>query len=561
MFSFSRWSSGTGQVTRQTFVALNSLVALCLAGATFVFQPSEAREGAVVWQLLSSGEWLLPLRHGSEIPSKPPLFHWLSALLYLTLSFGAPYSEFFLRLPSVLAAAGLLLVTADYAKKSGGESAAVIAVAILSSCYGFSRLALDGRVDMVFVLFTTWATLIAFSFAESRERNLLLRFSLITTAATLTKGPLGLLIPWSGLLLATGIIQRNLKKLLRPELILSLAIPACWYLLAWLQAGDLFITRQLVFENFIRFVGGEGIKERGGFLFYFPHFVGQGAPWSILFLLYLFFLARSPHFLPAESKRSVLLSLIVMGGIFFLLTLSAGKRRAYLLLLLPHLALILSLRLGATFDRLKNDGRLSILAQRFRYETLTWGSLVWFLGALPGFMLFFIGESEGKVLEAIIPGAFNLCRDLRLAWSNPVFPALYLALILGSLSLWLYGHRAKRLAMLGLGVVLFLHTNVTLYSQLWLATKSQSRSPYLFAKQVNAILPENARLYVPTDNLDESYDALLFYLRRNVLLQSSPPFPRGLYLLREGENRLGGGQDKIILESRGLRTNFALVKH
>src|SRR6516162_6585799 len=44
------------------------------------YDKQEAREALVVWEINHSGNWILPLRNGKEIPSKPPLYHWLAAI-------------------------------------------------------------------------------------------------------------------------------------------------------------------------------------------------------------------------------------------------------------------------------------------------------------------------------------------------------------------------------------------------------------------------------------------------------------------------------------------------
>src|SRR5216684_9297 len=61
----------------------------------------EPREATVVWEIYHSGEWVLPLRNGSIIPSKPPLFHWLGACFSLIRG---ELNEFTIRLPSALLA-------------------------------------------------------------------------------------------------------------------------------------------------------------------------------------------------------------------------------------------------------------------------------------------------------------------------------------------------------------------------------------------------------------------------------------------------------------------------
>ncbi len=45
------------------------------------YTKGEPREAVVVWEIYINGEWVLPLRNGTEIPSKPPLFHWLGAFV------------------------------------------------------------------------------------------------------------------------------------------------------------------------------------------------------------------------------------------------------------------------------------------------------------------------------------------------------------------------------------------------------------------------------------------------------------------------------------------------
>ena len=50
-------------------------------GAAPFFDKQEAREALVVWEINRTGNWILPLRNGDEIPAKPPLFHWLGALV------------------------------------------------------------------------------------------------------------------------------------------------------------------------------------------------------------------------------------------------------------------------------------------------------------------------------------------------------------------------------------------------------------------------------------------------------------------------------------------------
>ena len=64
------------------------LLALCgvlyfpYLGATPFYNKGEPREAMAVQDIVLRGEWLVPLKRATDVPSKPPLFHWSAAALY-----------------------------------------------------------------------------------------------------------------------------------------------------------------------------------------------------------------------------------------------------------------------------------------------------------------------------------------------------------------------------------------------------------------------------------------------------------------------------------------------
>ena len=48
------------------------------AGGHRIYTRGEGREAIVVQSMLANSDYVLPLRNDIEIPSKPPLFHWIS---------------------------------------------------------------------------------------------------------------------------------------------------------------------------------------------------------------------------------------------------------------------------------------------------------------------------------------------------------------------------------------------------------------------------------------------------------------------------------------------------
>src|SRR5712692_9513069 len=76
-----------GRQIRQSCFDVILIVSACFVlyfwdlGHAPFFDKQEPREALVVWEINHSGNWILPLRNGNEIPSKPPLYHWLAALV------------------------------------------------------------------------------------------------------------------------------------------------------------------------------------------------------------------------------------------------------------------------------------------------------------------------------------------------------------------------------------------------------------------------------------------------------------------------------------------------
>src|SRR5512139_4037316 len=78
--------------------AVAAVVYLTPAVDTPFYTKGEAREAVLVQAMRAEGNYVLPLRNGDEIPSKPPLFHWLAAA---AAALGGGVSELSTRAPSV----------------------------------------------------------------------------------------------------------------------------------------------------------------------------------------------------------------------------------------------------------------------------------------------------------------------------------------------------------------------------------------------------------------------------------------------------------------------------
>ena len=319
------------------------LLALCGAlylpylGAVPFFDKGEPREALAVQDIVQRGEWLFPLKRGTAIPSKPPLFHWSAAL---TSQITGELDERTIRFPSALYA--ILGVIAIYwlGRRLFGAKVGLLAGAILATTLLYSTQALDARVDMTLCFFTTLSLVLFYSLYRGFATRPLwyYLFYAIVGIGALAKGPLGIFLPAlvAGSFLA---IKRRwdliLKFCLHPGVLLTLIIAAGWYGVALTRGGEDFVDRQLLKENLERFFGGSGHSHP--VYYYIPYVFFEGLPWSLFLPFVLWDYFRNRSF--ARGDDGLFLT-IWLGAMFGFLSLSIGKRPVYLLPLYPAMALL-----------------------------------------------------------------------------------------------------------------------------------------------------------------------------------------------------------------------------
>jgi len=98
------------QRTQQTVAGLLLLCFLLYfweLGQIPFYNYEESKEALIVWEMVNDGGWVLPLRNGTEIPLKPPLFHWCGALIAWI---SGKANEFAVRSPSAFFSTGSVLM-------------------------------------------------------------------------------------------------------------------------------------------------------------------------------------------------------------------------------------------------------------------------------------------------------------------------------------------------------------------------------------------------------------------------------------------------------------------
>lgn len=343
--------------TRRTRLVAAGLLTLCALlyvadlGRVPLYNYEESKEALLVWEMVNGGGWILPLRNGVEQPVKPPLFHWLGALVALV---GGGVGEFGVRFPSALAAAATVLATFLFGSAVWNWRVGLLAALILATCPEWVRWAIRARSDMLLVFFVTAAQFLFFRVFEeraTRPRTLYMLYAAIGLAM-LAKGPQGALLPG---LVAVVFLWRagDLDLLGHLRLGHGAAIVAgialSWYLPALVQGGGEFFQRQILDENVFRFFSSDagGPSRRHGLFYYLPTVFAGMLPWSLFFPAVAVLAYRC---MPTDNRQRYLVCWLAVEFIFF--TLASGKRSNYILPAYPALALLAALWWQAAMDRL-----------------------------------------------------------------------------------------------------------------------------------------------------------------------------------------------------------------
>jgi 4-amino-4-deoxy-L-arabinose transferase-like glycosyltransferase len=272
-------------------LVLPLLLLLVLAGGLFfaglgslpLLEPDEGRNAEVAREMLASGDWITPHYDGLSYLDKPAVFFCLVASSFKL----AGLHEWSARTPSALMGLCLLLLSWFLARKMFGDSTALRAGVVIATAplvMVFSRLVI---FDMTLAFLITLA-MVSFWFAEAAEFRQpgpdILMF-LAMGLATITKGPVGFLVP----LLSITIYQalrgelRELKRLrwgLGCAVFLAAVLP--WFISISIRHPD-FPRYALLEESLARFSGGL-VHRQGGLLYYFPVYLAGFFPWSIFLL-------------------------------------------------------------------------------------------------------------------------------------------------------------------------------------------------------------------------------------------------------------------------------------
>jgi len=318
-----------------------------------LWDQDESAYAAFAWNMIQSGDWLIPEFSWSEIHRKTPLYFWSIAVSNLLFGFG----EWAVRLPALLSILGTALWVGWQGRRAFGRETALAASVILLTNLFLPHLVKIAVTDGMLLFFETVAALALINYFHTGDKQDRWWFVLGVAGALLVKGPPVLILTFGmlGLLL---LFHPNRRRWLffHPWFLFPLAaLPLLlWGRLAWQTDDGVFIRWMIDWYTFSR-VGGEVLGQTGPPGYYLLTILIAFLPWTLLLVkafrdLLTQFQIRNP------DKTGLYLAVWLISG-WLIYEAMRSKLPAYAIGAYPALALML----GRTAVRLK--------AQAYKNET------------------------------------------------------------------------------------------------------------------------------------------------------------------------------------------------
>jgi 4-amino-4-deoxy-L-arabinose transferase-like glycosyltransferase len=283
--------------------------------------------------MADSGDWITLRRNGEIYTQKPPVFFWAVSIFGILLG---GFSEFSARLASILSGTGTVLLTYLFARKLFNDNTALISGLVLSTAIAYLAASQLVMLDSLFTFLSVSSLyLIYMGLTDAGRRNICYFTAFILMAfATLTKGPVGFIIPCLTMVIYALLAKQARALLSRGALagfIVFLVIIASWLVPACIRGGEAYTNELLIKQIFGRYL--EAFDHGEPLYYYFYAFPAGFFPWIIFLPAASYFLARNW----ADDRAKLLIAWALSIFIFF--TTSRSKNILYILPMYPAAAI------------------------------------------------------------------------------------------------------------------------------------------------------------------------------------------------------------------------------
>ena len=340
-----------------------ALFGLRLAAPPNLLDQDQERPAAYVLDTIKNGHWLWAYDLSGDVASKPPFYTWLVAGLALL---GGRLTIFSLYLPGALGVLGSAWLLLAAGRKYFNPRAALFgALASILTAAGVKALGL-ARTDAVFAFTVTASAFLAWH-AWNRGKGWMW-FWLMAAIATLTKGPLGLILAGGGLLACLWEKKSGEPLPVRGSQWAGIGVFFLFtgglFCLAYQELGPPLVTKVIGKELVGQALVGGARKQ------YFPgmliwqqplYYLGRAAPWSFLAYYGLWRIWKRPATETHERRFERFLFCWFLVGLT-IFSIAPHQRADLLWPILPAGALIAGRELARLTERWNNRVLFSAVA-------------------------------------------------------------------------------------------------------------------------------------------------------------------------------------------------------
>ena len=316
--------------------------------------PEEGRYVGVAWEMLASGNWVVPTLDTLPYFHKPPLFYWMTAAGLAALGL----NEWAARIASMLAATGSAFALFVSVRQWGTERSAqtlLIVVATTPFFYGAAQFA---NLDMLVAACIGCTILCAADAVLKAGNGAPYRLSmagayLFAALGILAKGLIGVVIPGLVIVAWLFFISRPAAVLRTHLASRAGSVRSRCGPLVFAHAGALSdVSRVLFCAPSLSALCDRGLQQSTPVLVLRAGFLGLTLPWS------LFLLPQLGKYEDAGALRPEIRSLmwIWLGIVLIFFSIPKSKVIGYVLPAVPPLAVLVAYRL-AGLERILNANR------------------------------------------------------------------------------------------------------------------------------------------------------------------------------------------------------------
>ena len=375
------------------WIVLLLLASACLdlyrLGAPSLFDQDESEYAQIAVEMVQTGDPVTLHVNGHPWFVHPPFYMWLVAATGRVLGF----SEFTVRIWSVFFSVLAVYATMLLGRALFGGRAGLLAGTILAVTLQFliqSRLAVFDTVLLAWMLLAVFAALRGYQSGRSPDY---LRFFLFAGLATLTKGPIGLILP--GLIIAAFVTVRRAwsrwrEVPWRAGLAIYGLVGLSWYAVQTALHGPAFLSANVGYYTLGRFFGVVE-KHSAPWYFYIPVALLGAFPWTPFWPA-----AAAVHLHRRRASEGSLLVLLGVAVPLVFYTAAQTKLPGYIMPILPFAAIGVAALWAPLLERERIDRpvQISLWLLLALVAVLIAAVAVFLAGAYPGPY----GEAKGVLV-------------------------------------------------------------------------------------------------------------------------------------------------------------------